>query len=445
MCIAAIDPDPAAACDAAPWPEAATEPASAGWLDVKPLAICAVFKNEAPFLLEWIAYHRVIGFDHFVLYDNDSTDGGAALIRSSWAADCATVIHWPRRPAQLPAYRHFIYNESHAFSWAAFIDLDEFLVPLQDATMRDVLAAYQAYSAVLVHWRVFGPSGWDAPPAGLIIDSYDMRAPDAMPVNGHIKSIARCADLLDVTANPHEFQLKGPVCDTLGRLVPNVAIQPAMCHAKLVIHHYVTRSRQDWMAKIRRGSAAIENRDLKYREDLFDHYKEISTVRDGTIRRYLPQVRTQLARPTTAVPGAATDPIQPGLPSVVAHIQYAGDVDADNGAWIGMRRGGRWIEGIAVIPGRDITAEGIEYRVVLGREVVSPWVPGGMFCGSRGLGVPIRGFAIRLLGRAAAQFECFYTATFTDGSEYTPAQPDGVCAAETLAPLEALRLVVQAR
>ncbi|MFO1028949.1 MAG: glycosyltransferase family 2 protein [Acetobacteraceae bacterium] len=56
------------------------------------LAICAIFKNEASYLLEWIAYPRAIGFDHIVLYDNASTDGGAALIRSSWAASCTTVI-----------------------------------------------------------------------------------------------------------------------------------------------------------------------------------------------------------------------------------------------------------------------------------------------------------------------------------------------------------------
>jgi hypothetical protein len=38
------------------------------------IAICAIFKNEGPHLLEWLAFHNMTGVDHFVLYDNGSTD-----------------------------------------------------------------------------------------------------------------------------------------------------------------------------------------------------------------------------------------------------------------------------------------------------------------------------------------------------------------------------------
>jgi hypothetical protein len=34
------------------------------------LAICAIFKDEAPYLLEWLAFHRMIGIDLLVLHDN---------------------------------------------------------------------------------------------------------------------------------------------------------------------------------------------------------------------------------------------------------------------------------------------------------------------------------------------------------------------------------------
>jgi hypothetical protein len=45
------------------------------------IAVCALFKDEAPYLLEWLAFHRMIGVDLFVLYDNGSSDGGADLVR----------------------------------------------------------------------------------------------------------------------------------------------------------------------------------------------------------------------------------------------------------------------------------------------------------------------------------------------------------------------------
>ncbi len=37
--------------------------------------LVAIAKNEAPYFLEWIIYHKyIVGFDEIVIYDNDSTD-----------------------------------------------------------------------------------------------------------------------------------------------------------------------------------------------------------------------------------------------------------------------------------------------------------------------------------------------------------------------------------
>ena len=76
------------------------------------IAICAIFKDEAPYLLEWIAFHKMVGVDLFVLYDNGSTDGGPDLIRRSSFARNVTLIEWPDRPGQISAYRHFHANHA---------------------------------------------------------------------------------------------------------------------------------------------------------------------------------------------------------------------------------------------------------------------------------------------------------------------------------------------
>ncbi len=272
------------------------------------LAICAIFKNEAPYLLEWIAYHRVVGFDHFYLYDNDSTDGGSALIRASHLGAHVTLTQWPPRPGQLSAYRHFIDHHAHSCDWAAFIDIDEFLLPLTERSVRPMLDRMPHASAVLVHWRVFGPSGWMERPEGLVIDNYTMRGEDGFSANRHVKSIVRCVDLLDVTKNPHEFRLRGQPCDTMGRPVPNIGIQATACHEALVINHYQTRSRQDWLEKIHRGSAMIEQDEPKYPPALLDHYAEISTVADHQIQSFADAVRAALTSPDPAPDPALLSP-----------------------------------------------------------------------------------------------------------------------------------------
>ena len=37
--------------------------------------VLSTMKNEGPFVLEWVAHHRAIGFDGFVIFSNDCTDG----------------------------------------------------------------------------------------------------------------------------------------------------------------------------------------------------------------------------------------------------------------------------------------------------------------------------------------------------------------------------------
>ena len=47
------------------------------------LAIAAIFKHENDYLQEWIEFHRLVGFDHFFLYDNDGSEETRAGQRSA--------------------------------------------------------------------------------------------------------------------------------------------------------------------------------------------------------------------------------------------------------------------------------------------------------------------------------------------------------------------------
>lgn len=51
---------------------------------MKTAAICTV-KDEAPYILEWIAWHRLVGFDKIIIAQNSSTDGTVELLEA-WIA-----------------------------------------------------------------------------------------------------------------------------------------------------------------------------------------------------------------------------------------------------------------------------------------------------------------------------------------------------------------------
>ena len=75
------------------------------------LFIAAIVKNELNALLEWIAYHRVLGVNGFIIADNGSNDGTRELLGSLAKLGIVTIIDYPTVGAQepqLPAYEKIL-------------------------------------------------------------------------------------------------------------------------------------------------------------------------------------------------------------------------------------------------------------------------------------------------------------------------------------------------
>ncbi|MSO99918.1 MAG: hypothetical protein EXR07_02530 [Acetobacteraceae bacterium] len=167
-----------------------------------------------------------------------------------------------------------------------------------------------------------------------------------------------------------------------------------------------------------------------------------------------PDLKLERLNPEAAIAPRAPGNFQAGMPGgppapitaeVVAHVQGLGDVEAKFGDWIGQRGAGRAIEGFSLAPRMGITPDDFELRAVLGRDWLSPWLPGGHFCGSRGLALPLRGFCLRLRGPVAARYDFACFARFVDGSETGPVGSGQICAAPSLAPLEAFQIALRPR
>ena len=87
------------------------------------IVICAIMKNEAPYILEWIAYHRVIKVDHFLIYNNDSTDETAEILQCLDAAGIISYIDWSDQPDgihQKTAYLDAVKKLKGKCQWIAF-------------------------------------------------------------------------------------------------------------------------------------------------------------------------------------------------------------------------------------------------------------------------------------------------------------------------------------
>jgi len=79
----------------------------------------------------------------------------------------------PVRNPQIPTYDTCLEDHRHHARWLAFIDVDEFLHPADDAqVLRDVLEKYHDFGGVVVPWTLMGSSHHVAAPSGLVIENY---------------------------------------------------------------------------------------------------------------------------------------------------------------------------------------------------------------------------------------------------------------------------------
>jgi hypothetical protein len=233
-------------------------------LDQDKFAIGAIFKNEHPYILEWIAFHRSIGIKKFFIADNDSTDGSKDLLR---LLDLAGMIHYFDFPSesgvkpQQPAYSK-ILNIAREFGleWVAFIDADEFLMP--EVEEMDFFAciekciSHEDTGAVAINWAIYGSSGLEERPDGLVLKDFTNRAPLDLHINLHYKSLVKLEAVSGVSGTPHHFFLKegfqykniqGSVLEN--DLQGGIGKSHSIAASPLRINHYIVKSKNEFYDK----------------------------------------------------------------------------------------------------------------------------------------------------------------------------------------------------
>jgi hypothetical protein len=130
---------------------------------MRALAITSV-KNEAAFLLEWLAHHRAVGFTDFLVFSNDCSDGTAEMLdrlqQLGWLTHQPNPGPWPEGPqwgALKQADRHPLTS---AADWIAVLDIDEFVtIKTGDGTLSALISACAPATAIALTWRLFGNCG----------------------------------------------------------------------------------------------------------------------------------------------------------------------------------------------------------------------------------------------------------------------------------------------
>lgn len=211
------------------------------------LAICGVYRDEAPYLREWIEFHRLVGVEKFFLYDNKSTDAHLEVLEPYLEDGTVVLQDWPQFPAgQQSAYEHCLEEHREESRWIAFIDLDEFLFSPTYRSLPDLLGELESYPGVGVNSVFFGTSGHRTRPAGLVIENYLEN--DGGEGKLAVKSIVDPQRTVGCKSVHHFSYTDGLAVNEHGFPI-QAQFTKSVSHSLLRINHYWAKSEEQFRAK----------------------------------------------------------------------------------------------------------------------------------------------------------------------------------------------------
>jgi hypothetical protein len=264
----------------------------------------AFAKNEGRFLLEWIAYHRVIGVTDFLIYTNDCEDGSPDLLDR--LQELGIVIHVQNQVAPGERPQNMALNlaaDHHVVKHADYvlqIDPDEFLcINAGEGLVADLIDTAPEADVICVQMRFFGDGGLPCMPQGLVMEAFTRCSQEGLDQNRNVKSLARNGGpFFKITANhmpgffaadgqhPRIFNCGGAEIspEAYGgerfRMIPDAF--RSMKFAQL--NHYSLKTIADYNAKRYRGTAA--GNDKKFTRKYWTALNR-NEVEDTKILRHL--------------------------------------------------------------------------------------------------------------------------------------------------------------
>lgn len=265
------------------------------------VSICAIFKNEAPYLKEWIEFNHIVGIDHFYLYNNNSEDDFLSILNPYIQSGLVTLIEWPDNHKQMECYISCIEEYASETKWMGFIDIDEFVVPKSTNSVYDFLAPFEKRAgSVKVYWKLFGTSGkLDRKLGGLVCEDFIVCWPKYCDIGKCFYNTAFAFD----KSSKHAKQLHHTFWAKYGGMnIPPVNIFNKICAGNrnvavtkdfpIQINHYFTKSYQEYAMKRAKGDVyfKINPHDEEY---FFEHETKCTDV-DYSAYRYLIKLKLQM-------------------------------------------------------------------------------------------------------------------------------------------------------
>ncbi len=277
-----------------------------------------------------------------------------------------------------------------------------------------------------------------------------MQTSSASDVGSDSSEITATVQLMTLPVGVYAFTVtSGGAPRTNGLALPALQVTPAPMSSEgtiellggpATVDRWLTRSGDVVVAKISQGSVTLLLTSLR---------SSASGVLSIDVRRIDAPDGAESPAPgggeLPASPASSDQPLDHLRPKILVHVQNVGDLEFSEG-WAGLVADNFWIEAFSASLSEPPFPDLLEYKGVNLMDHESAWLSGGEFCGSRGTGIPLVAFAVRVNEAAGIGYSCKYSGRFLSGSVVGPVSDGELCRSVAPGdPLVALELAIEKR
>jgi len=265
--------------------------------------VAAAMRNEGAFLLEWVCWYRMLGFDILVV-TNDCTDHSPQLLRALAAAGWLSYAEHTPSDNQQPLHSAYALFQGHpavnTTDWLLICDVDEFLVLHQADTVADYVNGFTPPPLGFgFHWKCFGfgdNAEWHDVP---LHRAFHRAAAQHDRANVCFKSMFRQVKDFEKFGDHSPRKYRGPWGVTgnvwldgsgkrLWRFEPFEKPQKATAidrveHAQAQMNHYIMRFRDSF--ELKRGTPSASAGTDRYNDAFCDRFDR-DEVEDRSALRF---------------------------------------------------------------------------------------------------------------------------------------------------------------
>lgn len=247
---------------------------------MKQLTAIYWIKNEARYLPEYIEFHLLQGFDHFIFYDNNSDDKTLEVLQSYIDEGLVEVRYYPPDTERKNFWlmSECIDEQKGKSKWIHFHAIDERVFSPTGAKVVEMLDYYDKpeIGGVCTNWQQLHSNGQEKRKDGLIIENF-YTGQNQDPFT-HVKTIIRPdRTLSDTPQNPHNFHFMGgnKAVDENYNIVGDAHNLNPYTFDIFKNIHYATMSREEFEIKYNKGvldNAGEENKRRKAFDSDWEYY-----------------------------------------------------------------------------------------------------------------------------------------------------------------------------